>query len=114
MKTKSAKTTKQVNRRAIPFARIAELAEQGLGALEIAKKTNRIIKGNDPAHSIRAILSRMRTHGWKSKDGKTLKLKVKRVGFEPKPTKKGAVKKAAPKTSVSQLDGKTLAAAGAN
>jgi hypothetical protein len=109
MKTKKSaakKSTKQSTRRAIPFARIAELAEQGLGAMEIGKRTNRLIPGSDPAHSIRAILSRMRTHGWKNKDGKTVKLKVKRVGFEPKPVKKAAAKKAA----VPQVDGKSAAA----
>ncbi|MFL6314741.1 MAG: hypothetical protein ACJ71W_21760 [Terriglobales bacterium] len=84
--------TKSV-RKAINYQQIQKLAEQGLGALEIAKKTNRLIKGSDPAHSIRAILSRMRTHGWKNKDGKTVKLKIKRVGFDPKPTVKKTVVK---------------------
>lgn len=105
--------SKKSTRRSIPYEQIARLAEQGFGALEIAKKTNRIIKGDDPAHSIRAILSRMRTHGWKNKDGKTVKLKVKRVGFEPKPVKKSTPKKAAvKKTAAPQVDGKTAAAGG--
>jgi hypothetical protein len=104
MKT-AKKATK--TRKAIPYQQIAKLAEQGFGALEIAKKTNRMIKGNDPAHSIRAILSKMRTSGYRVGD-KLVKLKVKRVGFDPKPTKKATKKSvAAPK-----VDGKTMAAGG--
>jgi hypothetical protein len=103
------KSTKKNNRKAIPYQQIAKLAEEGFGALEIAKKTNRLIKGDDPAHSIRAILSKMRTVGYKNKDGKVVKLKIKRVGFEPKPVKKATVKK----TVAPKVDGKTLAAGGA-
>lgn len=113
MKTKKAKSTKKVNtnRRAIPYQQIARLAEQGFGALEIAKKTNRLIKGSDPTHSIRAILSKMRTSGFRVGD-KIVKLKIKRVGFEPKPAK--SVKKAATKKKVAlpAIDGKTAAAGG--
>lgn len=102
---------KKAVKRSIPYQQIQKLAEQGFGALEIAKKTNRVIKGNDPAHSIRAILSKMRTSGFKNKDGKVVKLKIKRVGFEPKPTikKKATVKKT---VVVPKLDGKTMAAGG--
>jgi hypothetical protein len=106
MKTKSTKKAK-TNRKAIPYQQIARLAEQGFGALEIAKKTNRLIKGNDPAHSIRAILSKMRTSGYRVGE-KIVKLKIKRVGFEPKPVRKATVKK----TVAPKIDGKTLAAGG--
>ena len=114
--TNKKAATKNVNR-SIPYEQIHRLAEQGLGALEIAKKTNRLIKGNDPAHSIRAILSKMRTAGYRNKDGKIVKLKIARVGFEPKPKKvakkvvsikKGQQKKAA----LPVVDGKTMAAGG--
>ncbi len=108
MKTKSAKKATKSTRNAIPYTTIHKLAEQGFGALEIAKKTNRLIKGDDPAHSIRAILSKMRTAGYRDKDGKVVKLKVKRVGFEPKPVRKATVKK----TVVRPVDGKTAAAGG--
>lgn len=99
--------TKKATRRAIPYVTIHKLAEQGFGALEIAKKTNRLIKGDDPAHSIRAILSKMRTVGYKL-NGKVVKLKIARVGFEPKPVKKATGKK----TVAPKVDGKTLAAQG--
>jgi hypothetical protein len=92
--------TKKSVKRSIPYEKIAQLAAQGFGALEIGKKTNRLIKGDDPAHSIRAILSKMRTSGYKV-DGKVVKLKIKRVGFEPKPTKTVVTtKKATPKKAV--------------
>ncbi len=92
----------------VPYDRIAAMANEGLGALEIAKKTNRLIEGNDPGHSIRAILSKMRSSGWRDKDGKLRKLKVERVGTVKKATKakskpkavKKASKKAAPKKNV--------------
>ena len=87
MKTKSAKKATKSTRREIPYVTIHKLADEGLGALEIAKKTNRLIEGSDPAHSIRAILSRMRTVGYKL-NGKTVKLRVKRVGQVRKTTKK--------------------------
>jgi ribulose bisphosphate carboxylase small subunit len=108
MKTKKAKKATKSTRKAIPYVTIHKLAEQGFGALEIAKKTNRVIPGKDGAHSIRAILSRMRSVGYKL-NGKTVKLKVKRVGFDPKPVRKATVKK----TVVQKPDGKTLAAGGA-
>lgn len=107
MKTKSAKKATKSTRNAIPYTTIHKLAEQGLGAMEIAKKTNRLIKGDDPAHSIRAILSKMRTAGYKL-NGKIVKLKIARVGFEPKPVRKATVKK----TVVRPVDGKTAAAGG--
>lgn len=106
------KSAKKSTRKAIPYEQIHKLAEQCLGALEIAKKTNRLIKGNDPAHSIRAILSKMRTAGYRV-GGKVVKLKIARVGFDPKPAKKATPKKAAAKKAVApQVNGKTLAAAG--
>lgn len=110
MKTKKA--AKKSTRKAIPYVTIHKLAKQGFGAMEIAKKTDRLIKGDDPAHSIRAILSKMRTVGYKL-NGKIVKLKVKRVGFEVKPVKKVvSIKKGQPKKAVPQIDGKTLAAGG--
>jgi hypothetical protein len=120
MKTKSAKATKKNStRNAIPYERIAELAEKGLSAMEIAEKTDRVIKGDDPTHSIRAIISKMRTSGWKGKDGKVRKLKVERLGVvkqskkSTKPAKKAAAKKAAAKPVINDKpDGKTLAAGG--
>ena len=115
MKTKKSAAKKSTStRNAIPYEKIAELAEQGLSATEIGKKTNRLIKGDDPTHSIRAIISKMRTSGWKDKSGKVRKLKVERLGAVKAvktPKKKTAAKKAAAK-SVPQLDGKTLAAGG--
>jgi hypothetical protein len=108
MKTKKA-AAKKSTRKAIPYTRIAKLIEEGWGAVDIATKLDRLTAGADPGHSIRAIISRMRTVGYKNSEGKVVKLKVKRVGIV-KPVKKGAVKKAAPKKSVPQVDGKTLAA----
>lgn len=115
--------SKKANR-AIPYQKIAALAEQGLTALEIAKKTNRTIKGSDPTHSIRAILSRMRTHGYEV-NGKTVKLKVERVGKKiaraakaakaaveksHRSTKRAKVHKHTPKPQPAvKLDGKQLA-----
>lgn len=71
--------TKKATRRAIPYQQIARLVAQNLGAVEIAKKLNRVTKGSDPGHSVRAIVSRMRTVGYRV-NGKTVKLKVARVG----------------------------------
>jgi hypothetical protein len=76
MKTKSnaKKATKKnaakKQNRAIPYEQIARLAEQGLTAMQIAVKTDRVIPGKDGSHSIRAILSKMR--GGYKVDGKTL------------------------------------------
>jgi hypothetical protein len=125
MKTKSnaAKATKKnaatkKQNRAIPYQTIQKLAEQGLTAMAIAVKTDRVIPGADGSHSIRAILSKMRSSGWKNKDGKIIKLKVARVGAV-KPTKKVAakknvvvMKKAAKKKAALPVDGKTAAAGG--
>jgi hypothetical protein len=115
MKTKKAISKKSTStRNTIPYEKIAELAEKGLSAHEIGEKTNRLIKGDDPTHSIRAIISKMRTSGWKDKNGKVRKLKVERLGAVKAakvPKKKAAAKKAAAKP-VPQIDGKTLAAGG--
>lgn len=108
---------KAVGRRAIPYSQIEAMAKAGKSALEIAEKLDRTTKGADPSHSIRAILSRMRTVGWHDSEGKLRKLKVERVGqpkkkSEKKSTKK-AVKKPVPKPTVAprtETDGKTQAA----
>lgn len=75
--------TKTATRRSIPYQQIATLVAQNMSAVEIAKKLKRTTKGSDPGHSIRAIVSRMRTVGFKNADGKTIKLKIKRVGQAP-------------------------------
>lgn len=75
MKNKTTTTT----RRSIPYQQIATLVQANMSAVDIAKKLKRVTKGADPGHSIRAIISRMRTVGY-NVNGKTIKLRVKRVG----------------------------------
>lgn len=107
------KSAKKTERKAIPYIKIAALVEQGFGAMDIAKKLNRVTPGKDGSHSIRAIISKMRTAGYRVGD-KVVKLKIKRVGFDPKPAKKATPKKAATKKKVAvpAIDGKTLTAGG--
>lgn len=118
MAKKQTTRKKGVDRKAVPYSQIEVMAKAGKSALEIAQKLGRTTKGADPSHSIRAILSRMRTVGWRDDQGKLRKLTVKRVGGQEKqkgvekagkkPTKKSALKaKAAAPT---QPDGKSLAA----
>lgn len=75
---KAAKHTS--GRKPIPYDVIAKMAEQGADALSIAKKIDRVTPGEDPTHSVRAIISGMRTRGWRDDQGRTHKLKVERVG----------------------------------
>jgi hypothetical protein len=99
MKTtkKSAAKKSTSTRNPIPYMKIAEMAEAGMDAMTIAKKTNRVTEGSDSTHSIRAIISKMRTAGFKDKNGKVRKLKVERLGavkVVKTPKKKAAAKKA--------------------
>lgn len=101
----------------MPYDLIAKMAEEGADALTIAKKIGRVNPGGDPTHTVRAIISGMRTKGWKSASGKLQKLKVERVGLTkkkaPKKGKKKTATKPAPKPPVkasTQTDGKMLAA----
>jgi hypothetical protein len=109
---------KNTSRRSIPYIQIAKMVQAGADALTIAKKIGRVNDGEDKTHTVRAIISGMRTRGWKDESGKLQRLKVARVGRVEKPKKakkKMAVKKTAPKpiaATTSQLDGKTLAAGG--
>ena len=73
MKTKSV--SKKQTRTAIPYEKIAAMVQKNMSAVEIAQKLNRVTAGSDPGHSIRAIISKMRTAGYKV-NGKTVKLKV--------------------------------------
>ena len=116
MKTKATKkaAAKKVNR-SIPYETIHKLASEGFGAMAIAVKTNRVIPGKDGAHSIRAILSKMRTSGYRNSAGKIVKLKIARVGqVKPKASKKVvSIKKGQPKkAALPAVDGKTAAAGG--
>jgi hypothetical protein len=111
-------------RRAIPYVVIARMAQVGASALTIAQKVGRVNKGDDKTHTIRAILSGMRTKGWKDENGKLQKLKVSRVGqkkdktsaIKPQKAKKKTItKRATPKPSANGSttpDGKTLVAGG--
>lgn len=103
---------KNSKREAIPYQKIAKLVEEGWGAVDIAVKLDRITKGADPGHSIRAIISRMRTHGYKSAEGKVVKLKIARVGVvkKAKASKKVSPRKGQSKKASPQLDGKSAAA----
>lgn len=107
---------KKAGRKSIPYTQIEAMAKAGKSALEIAQKLGRTNKGKDCSHSIRAILSRMRTAGWRDAEGRLRKLTVQRVGSQPKkraakkarkePMKKPGTK---PKTTApTQPDGKTL------
>jgi len=109
---KAAKTTKKAaGRRAIPYALISKLVAEGNDALTIAKRINRVNDGEDKSHTVRAIISSMRSKGWKDDQGKIHKLKIERVGQVKKT--KGAAKKSSPKPKANgtpQLDGKSLSA----
>lgn len=94
MAKKQTAKKKAAGRKSIPYGQIEVMAKAGKSALEIAQKLGRTTKGTDPSHSIRAILSRMRTAGWRDDQGKLRKLAVERVGSQPK---KKAVKKAGKK-----------------
>lgn len=117
MAKKQAAKKKAAGRKAVPYALIAKMVQDGADALSIAKRIGRLNAGDDPTHTVRAIVSGMRTRGWKDEHGKLHTLKVERV----RQPKKGPVKKAAkkppkkaapkPKNAVpTQPDGKTLAA----
>jgi hypothetical protein len=104
---------KNTSRRSIPYVQIAKMVQEGADALTIAKKIGRVNDGEDKTHTVRAIISGMRTRGWKDESGKLQRLKVARVGRVEKPKK--AKKKTAPKHSANattQQDGKTLAGGG--
>ena len=117
MAKKQATKKQGAGRKPVPYSQIEAMAKAGKSALEIAQKLGRTTKGNDPSHSIRAILSRMRSVGWRDDQGKLRKLTVDRVG-QPKQkvvkkAEKKATKKSAPKpksTVPTQADGKSLAA----
>jgi hypothetical protein len=109
-------TMKNAVKRTIPAALIFRMVLEGADALTIAKRVDRVNDGPDKTHSIRAIISRLRTHGYKDEHGKTHRLKVERVGNvkkAKKAKKKTVIKKTISKpisTATTQLDGKTLAA----
>ncbi len=123
MAKKQGTKKKAAGRKAVPYALITKMVQEGADALTIAKKIGRVTPGDDPTHTVRAIISGMRTRGWKDEAGKLQKLKVARVGppkkkavkkAEIKPNKKKG-KKAAPtpkptEPPPNQPDGKTLAA----
>jgi hypothetical protein len=113
---------KTSSRRTIPTALIVRMVEEGEDALTIAKRVNRVNDGPDKTHSVRAIISRLRTHGYKDEHGRTHRLRVELIGNVSK-TKKAkkktgarkttGAKKTIPKsiaTATTQLDGKMLAA----
>jgi hypothetical protein len=116
VKAKKAVTKKKTARRAVPYDLIAKMAEAGDDVLTIARRIGRVNPGGDPTHTVRAIISGMRTKGWKNESGKLQKLKVERLGHTkkkaPKKGKKTATKPAPkPKANATtQQDGKTLAA----
>lgn len=77
---------KRVNR-AIPYGQIEKMVKAGASCEQIAKAINRYKpKSDDPTKSVRAILSLMRTRGWRDQGGKLHKLQrrkaVKRVEAE--------------------------------
>jgi hypothetical protein len=113
-KAKKATPKKTAGRKSVPYDLIAKMAQEGADALTIAKKINRVNAGDDPTHTVRAIISGMRTKGWKNASGKLQKLKIERLGQTKKKAPKKGKKtptKPAPKPPASkQTDGKTLAA----
>jgi hypothetical protein len=115
-KATKAVAKKAAGRKSVPYDLIAKMAQEGADALTIAKKINRVNSGGDPTHTVRALISGMRTKGWKNASGKLQKLKVERVGhtkkMAPKKGKKTAAKPASkpPVKASTQTDGKSLAA----
>jgi hypothetical protein len=114
---RKATAKKTAGRRAVPYDLIEKMVDAGADALTIAKKIGRVNKGDDPTHTVRAIISGMRTKGWKKASGKLQRLKVERVGHTKKTApKKGKKKTAArpdskpPVKASTQADGKMLAA----
>jgi hypothetical protein len=110
-------TKKTTERKPIPYALIAKMVEGGTACMAIAQKVGRVNDGDDPTHTVRAIISGMRTRGWKDEQGKLRKLTVERIGQTKKKAEKNAGKKPAKKavskpTATTQPDGKTLAANG--
>lgn len=117
VKSKKAVTKKKTARRAVPYDLIARMAEAGDDVLTIARRIGRVNPGGDPTHTVRAIISGMRTKGWKNESSKLQKLKVERVGrtkkIAPKKGKKKTATKPAPKpiaNASTQQAEKTLAA----
>lgn len=110
-KATKAAAKKKTSRQAIPYPLIAKMVQEGADALSIAQKIGRVNAGKDKTHTVRAILSAMRSRGWKDQNGKVQKLKVERVGRvekTKKAKKKTAAKKAAPKPDANaptQMDG---------
>jgi hypothetical protein len=111
VKTKAKKTA---GRKSVPYDLIAKMAQEGADALTIAKKIGRVNSGGDATHTVRAIISGMRTKGWKNASGKLQKLKIERLGQTkkkaPKKGKKTPTKPALKPPASKQTDGKTLAA----
>jgi hypothetical protein len=119
MAKKQGTKKKAAGRKAIPYAVIAKMVQAGSDALTIAKKIGRVNAGDDKTHTLRAIISGMRTRGWENEQGRLQKLTVKRVSGQKKKAVKTAAKKPAKKpatkpkpTASTQPDGKTVAAGG--
>jgi topoisomerase IA-like protein len=100
--------TKKTNRK-IPYDKIAAMFISGKTTPEIAKATGLTVKGSDPTHYIRAILTRARINGWVRKDGKRVHLQERKVVLMT--AKKEAKKMAKSKTKkVTKPKTKKLAA----
>ncbi len=99
MAKKQSTKKKAAGRRVVPHALIAKMVQEGADALTIAKKIGRVNEGSDKTHTVRALISGLRSKGWRDENGKLHKLKIARVGQPKQKAVKKAVKKASKKSA---------------